>query len=512
MSIFSISDIERFVGRYSIGRDSNPYSTTGSLHFLRIRVPGGILTSNQFRGIAALSSKYGKGVAEVTDRQDIQLHWIRAEDSLEIFSFMDEMGFTTDMCGQGFRGARYGDVRNIICCPASGIEKDEIFNPCPIVKRLTKFFSGNPDFLDLPRKFKISMSGCGSDCTRAVINDLAFVAVDNGNETGFTILVGGSVGASLPGPRLAKPVKIFIRPNDVFEVAVATVKIHRDYSNRESKAKARFKWLIETWGIERFVSILEEEVGRKFEKYDGPIFKRQTDHEEVQPQKIEGQYYVNIPLLEGRLTSSLMNQIADLADKYGNEELRFTPTQKIIVPNIGEENKETVLKILRKMGFPMDRSKTRWLSVGCPSDFCGKATDICAKETVKNIVEYLEEYFGIEILKDLRLRVNVSGCPNDCSASLISDIGLIGRQIRVDRGLKQAYDIYLGGSVGEKPLLGRLVEERVQADELRLRIASFIVSYLKYRKPDEGISDFCRRHSNEELKAFFKKPEVSQNV
>ncbi|MGQ9691709.1 MAG: nitrite/sulfite reductase [Thermoproteota archaeon] len=371
---------------------------------------------------------------------------------------MDEIGFTTDMCGQGFRGARYGDVRNIVCCPASGIEKDEIFNPYPVVKRLTKFFSGNPDFLDLPRKFKISMSGCGSDCTRAVINDLAFVAVDNGNETGFTILVGGSVGASLPGPRLAKPVKIFIRPNDVFEVAVATVKIHRDYSNRESKAKARFKWLIETWGIERFVSILEKEVGRKFEKYDGPTFKRQTDHEEIQPQKIEGQYYVNIPLLGGRLTSSLMNQIADLADKYGSGELRLTPTQKIIVPNIGEENKETVLKILREIGFPMDCSKTRWLSVGCSSDFCGKATGICAKETVRDIVEYLEGHFGIETLKDLRLRVNVSGCPNDCGASLISDIGLISRQIRVDGGLKQVYDIYLGGSVNEvmaHPLLLR---------------------------------------------------------
>jgi len=160
------SDIERFLGRYSIGRDSNPLDITGSLHFLRVKVPGGPTTSEQFRRLAELAAEYGKGQAEITDRQDIQLHWIKAEDTLDLFSVMNKLGFTTDKCGQGFGGARYGDVRNIVCCPASGIEKHEILNGHHLVKELTKFLAGNPDFLDLPRKFKVSMSECGSDCTR----------------------------------------------------------------------------------------------------------------------------------------------------------------------------------------------------------------------------------------------------------------------------------------------------------------------------------------------------------
>ncbi|MBO3754723.1 MAG: nitrite/sulfite reductase [Candidatus Brockarchaeota archaeon] len=512
MSISLAEDFEKFIGRYSLGLDSNPYDITGSQHFLRIKVPGGVLTSSQFRQIATLSSKYGRGIAEITDRQDIQLHWIRAEDSLDIFSFMDKMGFTTDMCGQGFKGARYGDVRNAVCCPASGIEKNEIFNPYPIAKEITGFFTGNPDFLDLPRKFKISVSGCGADCTRAAINDLAFVAVKNKDEIGFTVLVGGSIGASLPGPRLARPTKVFIRPEEVFNTAVAVVELYRDYGNRENKAKARFKWLIENWGVEKFVSILENKTGKDFQTYDGPVFLRRTGHEGVQPQKVEGYYYFNIPLLGGRLTSFLMNQVADLADKFGSGELRLTPTQNIIIPNIREDYKKAVLKALTEIKIPMDRSRTRWFSVGCASDFCGKAVDMHAKKTLEDIVEHLEKYFGLKVLNSMDLRINVSGCPNDCGASLISDIGLLGRQMKVDQGLKQVYDIYVGGSLGENPSLGRRVEESVPAEEVIFRVTSFIANYLKNRNPGEDIASFCKRHSKEELKKLLQKPGVNQHA
>ncbi|MEM2173202.1 MAG: nitrite/sulfite reductase [Thermoproteota archaeon] len=515
MSLSLAEDFEKFVGRYSIGRDSNPYDATGSHHFLRIKIPGGVLSSSQFREIAKLSSRYSRGIAEITNRQDIQLHWIKAEDSLDIFNFMDELGFTTDMCGQGFPGARYGDVRNVVCCPASGIEKNEIFNSYSIARKITEFFTGNPDFLDLPRKFKISISGCSADCTRAVINDLAFVAVKNRDEIGFTVLVGGSVGASLPGPRLARPMKIFIRPEEVFDITVAIVEIHRDHSNRESKAKARFKWLIENWGIEKFISTLENKIDKKLQNYDGPIFLRKTDHEGIQPQKVEGYYYVNIPLLGGRLSDLLMNQIADLADKFGSGELRLTPTQNVIIPNIREDNVKAVLKALIEMKIPINRSKTRWLSVGCASDFCGKATHIntCAKKMLENVVEHLERRFGLEVLNNMNLHINVSGCPHDCGTSLISNIGLIGKQMKVEGGLKQVYDIYVGGSVGEEPSLGVLIEENVPVEEVGFRVTSFIACYLKNRNPGEDLSSFCKRHSKEELKKLFiQKQKVGQNV
>ena len=500
MTLIEAADIEKFMGLYSIGRDDGQ----GSLHFIRIKIPGGILTSNQFRGIASLASKYSRGIAEITDRQDMQLHWIRAEDSLDIFSSMKEMGFTTDMCGQGFTGARYGDVRNIICCPASGIERDELFNCYPIVKDLTKFFTGNATFLDLPRKFKISMSGCGADCTRSWINDLAFIAVKNRyGEIGFTILVGGSVGASLPGPRLAKPTGVFIRPEEAFKVAVAVVEIHRDYSNRESKAKARFKWLIESLGMEKFLSILESKAGVELERYDGRIFSKQTDHEGFKPQNTEGYYYVNIPILGGRLTAPLMVKIADLADKYGSGELRLTPTQNIIIPNIRERDKDSLLKVLTEMGFPMSSSRVRWLSVGCSSDFCGKTLNPHAKDIIKDIVEYLEKHFGVETLNSIKLRVNASGCPNDCGASLVADIGLIGKRIKEEDRVKQVYDVYAGGSLGNNSSLGTLIIENAPSEKLKFMIASFLANYLKKRRNNEDISEFCKKYTKDELKDFF---------
>ena len=168
MAELPVDDIMRFIGRYSIGRDSNPLETTGSLHFLRVKVPGGFMTSDQLRGVADIAEKYGRGQGEITDRQDIQLHWINAEDTLEIFPAMEKLGFTTDMCGQGFAGPEYGDVRNVVCCPASGIERDELIDVRPLLGRLSDYFIGNQEFQNMPRKFKVSISACQSDCTRAV--------------------------------------------------------------------------------------------------------------------------------------------------------------------------------------------------------------------------------------------------------------------------------------------------------------------------------------------------------
>ncbi|UCH37491.1 MAG: nitrite/sulfite reductase, partial [Candidatus Bathyarchaeota archaeon] len=323
-------DIDRFVGRYSLGRDSNPLNTTDSLHFLRFKVPGGFLNSNQMRGVAELTQTYSRGQAEITNRQDIQLHWIEGQDALEIFAAMEELGFTTDMCGQGFSGARYGDARNIVCCPVSGIVREELVNGAPLLNKLSDFFIGNADFQDMPRKFKFSISGCGHDCTRAVTNDLAIVGVERGAELGFTMLIGGSMGASQPGPRLTESTGVFFEPEKAFDVAVATIEIHRDYGSRESKATARFKWLLHQWGVEKFLEKLQDKLGSPLKTYECPIFRYDGGHEGVQPQRQLGFHFVNIPLLGGILTSDQMFSIANLAEEYGNGDLRLTLAQNLI--------------------------------------------------------------------------------------------------------------------------------------------------------------------------------------
>jgi len=500
LTTIATADLERFIGRYSIGRDSNPLNPTESLHFLRIKVPGGFITSEQFRRVADLAKTYGRGYAEITDRQDIQLHWIEAEDALEIFSVMAELGFTTDMCGQSFSGARYGDARNIVLCPVSGVEKDEVLNGYPLMKKLSDFFTGNPDFMDMPRKFKFSISGCGSDCTRAEINDLAFVAVRKEDKIGFTLLAGGSIGASLPGPRLAKPLGVFVKPEDAFDVAVATIEIHRDYGNRESKAKARFKWLLENWGLEKFLNVLEEKLGKTLESYDGPVFLKQTNHEGVQPQSQEDYYYVNIPLMGGRLSSDAMVSLANLADEYGSGDLRLTPIQNIIILNVKE--KDMLLKRLEEVGFSLNGSKLRWTSMGCASDFCGKTVRLHAKEIVREIVSYLEKQFDNELLDEAGFRIHVSGCPNNCCANSIAEIGLAGKLIRENGERKQSYDILLGGGFGQNPSLGRVIEMKVPADKLKHKVEFLLRNYLKKRKQVESLREFCNRHTIEELKSY----------
>jgi sulfite reductase beta subunit-like hemoprotein len=476
---------------------------TGSLHFLRVKIPGGFLTTKQLRGVADLTEKYSRSRAEITNRQDLQLHWIDAKDALEIFSKVDELGFTTDMCGQSFGGARYGDARNIVCCPVSGIDKDELLNGQPLLKELSNFFIGNPDFQDMPKKFKFSISGCKSDCTRAKTNDFSFVAVKKKDKIGYTALVGGGMGATRPGPRLAKSSGIFIKSKDAFDVAVAAIEIHRDYGNRETKAKARFKWLLEEWGLQKFLRMLENKLGKPFKSYGGLVFTKNEGHYGVQSQKQNGYYYVNIPILGGVLSSDQMVSLADIADKYGSSKLSLTCTQNIILPNIQE--KKLVLKHLEDIGFSLQGSRLQWTSQGCASAFCGKTQSPHAKEIVKEIIEYLENSFTKEALKEAKFGIHVSGCVNNCCANLVAEIGLGGSLIRDKDGkLEQHYDIMLLGDCEEEPCLGRVIKKSVLAKGVKNRLKFLLENYFKNKKPNEELSQFCKRHTIDELIEYFE--------
>ncbi|MDP6048126.1 MAG: nitrite/sulfite reductase [Candidatus Bathyarchaeota archaeon] len=501
-----ISEIEKFSTRFSLGRDSNPFNSTGSPHFLRVKIPGGFLTSNQFRRIAEISELYGKGKIEITNRQGIQLHWIEADEALEVFRELDQIGFNTDMCGQGFRGAGHGDVRNVVCCPASGVEEDEVLDGRPLMKKLTKFFNGNTDFLDMPKKFKISISGCGHDCTRAQINDLAFIAVKKNAEAGYTPLLGGSTGRTQPGPRLAQPTGIFIRPEDAFNFAVATAELFRDNGNRESKAKARFKWLLHEWGLEKFLLVLETKLGLSFEEYIGPIFNGRGEHFGINPQSQKGHHYVTIPVLGGRLTSREMIEFSRLADEYGSGELRLTPSQNIIIPHVVDS--EPLVRVLEEMGFHFSVPNIHWMGMGCASDFCGKSQSPHAKEIVKRLTAHLEEVFEVTFLDSADFVLHSSGCPNNCCPSNIAEIGLLGKSARKDGQMVQVYDILLGGGFGPEPVFGRRILRSVQHEELGSRIESLLRKYRENRVPEEKLKEFCLRHTEAELEEYLKITEV----
>jgi sulfite reductase beta subunit-like hemoprotein len=490
-------EIERYSNRFSLGRDSNPHDITGSMHFLRVKVPGGFMTTDQFRRIAELSDIHGRGRAEITDRQSIQLHWVEADEALEVFGELDRIGFTTDMCGQGFRGAGHGDVRNVVCCPASGIEKGEVLDGRPLMEELTEFFIGNTDFLDMPKKFKFSISGCGQDCTRAQINDLAFVAVEKEGEAGYAALIGGSTGRTQPGPRLAQPTGIFIRPEDAFDFAVATVELYRDNGNRESKAKARFKWLLHNWGHEKFMSVLEAKLGVSFEAYKGSLFHGRGEHFGINPQSQDGYPFVTVPILGGRLTSREMLELSRLTDEFGSGELRLTPSQNILIPNVSDS--VSLVSALEGMGFPFHAPNIRWTGIGCASDFCGKSRSPHAKETVKQVTAHLERTFDASFLDSSNFVIHASGCPNNCCPSNIAEVGLLGRTTREEDPIVQAYDVLLGGGFGPEPVFGRRILESVSPEELGPRIESLLRKYGETRVPEETLKAFCLRHTEAEL-------------
>ncbi len=459
-----------------------------------------MISADQFRRVAQLTQTYSRGRAEITNRQSIQLHWVEADDAPDIFAELERIGFTTDMCGQGFSGARLGDVRNIVCCPVSGIAKNEILDGSSLLRRLTGFFVGNPDFLDLPRKIKFSISGCGCDCTRAWINDVAFVAVNKGDETGYTLLIGGSSGTSLPGPRISQPTRVFVRPEKAFDLAVAIAEIHRDYGNRESRRKARLKWLIEEWGLDRFLRVLEKKIGYQFEAYDGPVFRDNGDHGSIQQQSENG-YHVSIPLVDGRLSSEQMNLIADLSVKYGSGELRLTSTQNIVIPNV-----ETVDVLTGQLEshFTLRGPRLKWTSIACSSDFCGKSVEPHSKKLLADVVEYLESRFTPQMLDETKVRIHVSGCINNCCPANTAEIGMIGKQIKVDGETKQTYDILLGGSLGVDPSFSRLIEAKVNPTEIKFRIASLLDNFIQRKTPEQSFNEFCDLSGEKELQRFLR--------
>ncbi|MFQ6129509.1 MAG: nitrite/sulfite reductase [Candidatus Hadarchaeaceae archaeon] len=488
-------DIAQFSTRFSLGRDRG----MDSRQFLRIKVPAGELTSEHLRAIADLSDQYGRGYAEITDRQDIQLHWIQGKDGPEIFAKLDELGFTTDKCGQSYPGARYGDTRNVVVCPATGVNKHELIDVAPLAKKINDFFIGNLDYLDLPRKFKISITGCELGCTRPEMQDLGLFAVKRDGEVGFAAIVGGSLGPSQPGPRLGKPLGVFIRLDEVFDVAKAMVDVFKENGNRESKPKARFKWLVETWGLEKVRDEFEQKLGRKLERFEhGYPEVSGEEHTGIQEQK-DGKKFICVPVVGGVLSSERLRGIADISDKFGEGKIRVTPYHNFILPHVQRDKLGAVLKRLGEIGLPVEGSPLRWTIVACASDFCGKSVEPHPKQVAKQIVEHLESRFG-EKLNDLKLLVHLSGCMHDCGLHHIGHIGMLGVKAMGGDGVKQAYNLAVGGELGVKSSLSQPLERMLTPDQVIKMVENLVGGCLKEGFKDFG--EFCRVHPLDAIKSI----------
>jgi sulfite reductase (ferredoxin) len=461
---------------------------------VRVRLANGMVTSRQLRTLALLSERFARRTADITVRQNIQLHWITAPDLPLVLQWLKAAGLTSmGTCGD--------DTRNITGCPLAGLDASELCDASPLAVEATRFLVGNGDYYNLPRKYKISISGCRDWCNYPEINDLGFTAAQRGNEVGFSIRVGGGLSTE---PHLAIRLNAFVRWHQVLPVVKAVTEIFRDSATlREHRERARLKFLFlqQGWTADSFLSEVECRLGYRLdpaiaEQPPADVFR---DHAGVHPQKQPGLVYIGAAVLRGRITPEQMRCAADLAERFGSGDLRTTGAQNLVIVNVPSLQSERVVESLRTVGLNVAASSFWRGAVACTgTEFC-KLAITETKSFTRWLVEELEERLpGF----DQQLKLNITGCPNSCGQHRIADIGLEGKKLKVNGQLRDAYYFCLGGSVGEHAGFGRPVGYRCLAQEVPEAIERLLRSYLLQRATDENLRAFLARHSENELRAF----------
>lgn len=472
---------------------------------MRIKIPNGILTPQKLRVIGELSQKFGKGYGEITTRQDIQLHWIRLETLPEIFETLRNAGLST-------LGACGDVVRNITGCPVAGLDKQELFDASPLVMEISRFLDGNREYSDLPRKHKITLSACGYRCNAPEIHCQAFVGVkkieENQERLGFTVWVGGGLSTV---PRIAKPLGVFVPIVDTLPVIRAVLDVWReDLKYRRSFIKARLKFMVDDYGVEAFRNLIETKLGRKLEDFseqpaaNAPVQPiGRTSHLGIHEQKQKGFHYVGFPVLIGRFTGEQMTRVADIIDQNG-QDIRLTREQNFIITGIPEFRLDYVLRSMEAIGFTLNVGTLQGPGIACTGQ---PHCNFAVTETKGRLVEILSHLEGT-LGKDLGdLRIYLDGCPHACGAHWVGDIGLQGTTARSLQGEKiEAYDIFLGGGLGNKPLIGKAIGRRVPAEQIKYCLERLIRSYQDHLKEGNFINfqEFCLKHTDEQLRTIME--------
>lgn len=461
---------------------------------VRIRVPNGLLLAHQVRTIAEVASKHARGIADITVRQNIQLHWVTIESLPEVLDTLWTAGLTTmGSCGD--------DVRNIIGCPLAGIDAGEVYDASGLVAEATRLFVGNAEFYNLPRKFKICITGCPAWCSYPEINDVGLTAVRHHDETGFSLRVGGGLSTD---PLLALRLNAFVLPNQVLPVLTGIASIFRDSEVlRENRERARLKFLFlrNGWTAERFLHELQNRIGFELrpavrEELPDDVYR---DHVGVHPQKQPGYYYVGASVLRGRITADQLQAAAGLSESYASGEVRTTNMQNLLIVNVPEKQVRALADRLMLAGLPVSGSPFHRGIIACTgTEFC-KIAITETKSFARWLVEELDERLpGF----DQHLKLHITGCPNSCGQHWIADLGLEGKKIKHNGKLVDAYYFCVGGAVGRHQGIARPIGFRCPAHEVPDAIERLLTQYLETRDPDENLRRFFARHSNEELRAF----------
>jgi sulfite reductase beta subunit-like hemoprotein len=458
---------------------------------LRVKLPSGHLTPAKLRAIGEVSNLYGRGDGELSTRQCVQLHWLELARLPDVFAHLEAAGITTaGGCGD--------TVRNITGCPLQGIAHDELFDCTQIVDAAAAHFFGNPDWSNLPRKHKYSISACAGRCNAPEINCISLVgALDDGRE-GFGILVGGGLSSV---PRIARDMGVFVPREEAVEVLGAiTGAWADDLKYRVSRVKARLKFMIDDIGPDGMRERVEERLGRRLEDYVlAPLEDPPTTHLGIHEQKQQGLFTIGVPVHLGLVSGDQMLAIADLAERAGGD-IRLTRGQNFVVAGVPEADVHTAVQGLGAIGFPLDLNGVRGNSIACTGEPHCNFSVTETKTRLGALIERLESRFGTQIAD---LRLNLDGCPHSCAQHWVGDLGFQGTTARDEEGRRrQAYDIFVRGGLAPEPTIARPLFRRVLSEELDEAVEGLVQGWLDGRATGEAFTAFTRRLGDDELGAL----------
>src|SRR3954466_11185451 len=457
---------------------------------LRVRIPGGQLEAEQLRTIGEVADEFGRGVADVTDRQTIQYHWIRIEDVPEIWRRLEAVGLTTrTTCGDA--------PRNILGCPVAGIDAYEIVDSSAVLEATEAMARASDDLTNLPRKWKTSISGCTCYCTAHEINDVSFVGVRTPDgATGYDLWVGGGLSTN---PMIAQRLGAFVEADRVPAVWRGVTELFRDYGYRRLRSRARLKFLVADWGVAKFREVLESEYleRRVVDCPSPPAPTGSPDHVGVHEQK-DGRFYVGVAPTVGRISGTLLSRRGDLVEQYGAGGGRLTAPQKLVVLGVDASQVNSLVAALDEIGLSARPSYWRRATMACTGiEFC-KLAIVDTKQRATDLVAELEKRFPD---LDVPITVNVNGCPNACARTQVADIGLKGQLVMDGDRQVEGFQVHLGGATGLQATFGRkLRAHKVTSAGLDDYITAVVGSFLADREDGESFATWVARADEELLR------------
>jgi len=461
-----------------------PEELDDEFFMMRIRLDGGRLSTGQLRVIGEISSEFARNTADLTDRQNIQLHWIRIEDVPTIWARLEAVGLTTaEACGD--------TPRVFLGSPVAGIAADEIIDGSPAIEEIKRRWIGSPEFSNLPRKFKTAISGSPRQDVVHEVNDVSFIGVLHPSlGPGFDVWIGGGLSTN---PIFAKRIGAFVTLAEVPQVWAGIVSVFRDYGYRRMRNRARLKFLVEDWGVERFRQVLEEEyLGRALVAGPEPAPPTGSrDHIGVHEQR-DGRFYVGVAPTVGRMSGSGLVAVADMAERHGSERVRTTPHQKLIVLDVDASATDSLVSALRGIGLDAAPSAFRRGTMACTGiEFC-KLAIVETKTRAAVLIEDLERRLPTF---DEPITISLNGCPNSCARSQVSDIGLKGVLLTDNHGEQvDGFQVHFGGRLGMDASFGRKLRgHKVSASELPDFIERVVRRFDADRKAGETFADWLAR-------------------